>query len=149
MQHNRLKLSAHILQLSVSNDFEEACGEWKFVGAEILDKSCCPCGQTIKERCYLENKLNGNTTHVGNVCVNKFMGMDTSNLFAGLKRLLDNPDGNANQAVIDYAKDRGLIYSSEIKFLTDTKNKRKLSQAQMGWKRKINWRIINDVRVKE
>ena len=37
----------------------------------------CPCGQEIKEHCYIRNLLNGNKTYVGNVCINRFIGINT------------------------------------------------------------------------
>ena len=147
MQHNRERLSNHILPMSKSSNFDSAVGEWDFVSAEFHDGEQCPCGQPIKEVCFIRNRETGYETHVGNVCVGKFMGMDTGNLFSGLKRLIEKPDSNPNQAVIDYAAKKELIYKGEINFLTQTKNKRKLSPSQLSWKRKINWRIINEVKV--
>jgi hypothetical protein len=148
--HNLERLTKHILPLSKADTFDEAVKEWDFISAEFHDDgSSCPCGQPIKEVCYIHNTVTDEFTHVGNVCVGKFMGMDTGTLFSGLKRLRENPEANPNQAVINYAEEKGLLYGSEFKFLTDTKNKRKLSAPQMSWKKKINWRIINAVKVKK
>ena len=85
-------LKKHILPLSQSSHFEEARKEWVLVDVEINHNwDHCPCGQNIKELCYLENQLNKNRTYVGNVCVNRFIGIDTGNLFAGFKTIRQSP----------------------------------------------------------
>jgi hypothetical protein len=71
------RLKSHILPLSASQSFNVARTEWSLVAVEISEEfDQCPCGQDIKEHCYIRNRLNGNQTYVGNVC-----------LFDGLKRI--------------------------------------------------------------
>jgi hypothetical protein len=84
MTHNFSRLKAHILPLSVADDFSVARREWVLFDVEISeDLDECPCGQEIKEHCFIRNRLNQNATHVGNVCINRFIGIVTGNLFAG------------------------------------------------------------------
>jgi hypothetical protein len=135
MEHNFERLKAHILPLSSATDFYAAKNEWKLVGVEIQeDWDNCPCGQAIKELCYIENQLNGNKTYVGNVCVNQFIGIDTGNLFAGLKRIAQDDTANANEDLIIHAYKLGYIFEKEYQFLMQTRLKRKLSPAQIAWK---------------
>lgn len=144
MDHNFEKLKAHILPLSKASDFYNAKNEWKLTGVEIQeDWGNCPCGQSIKEQCYIQNQLNGNETYVGNVCVNQFIGIDTGNLFAGLKRIAKDNNANANEDLIMHAYQLGYIYENEYHFLMQTRRKRKLSDKQLAWKQKINMRIVN------
>ena len=144
MSHNYENLKNYILPLSNSTDFYSAKNEWKLIGIEIQeDWDNCPCSKEIKELCYIKNQLNGNETHVGNVCVNQFIGIETGNLFAGLKRIAKNNSANANEDLIIHAYKLGYIYESEYKFLMDTRRKRKLSDKQNAWKEKINRRIVN------
>jgi hypothetical protein len=144
MEHNLERLKAHILPLSVSRDFNTARTEWILIGVEVSEEfDNCPCGQEIKEHCYIQNQLNGNTTYVGNVCINRFIGIETGNLFGGLKRIAADDTANANEDLIHHAYKFGYIYESEYKFLMDTRFKKKLSTKQIVWKRKINRRIIN------
>jgi len=148
-EHNFERLREHIVPLSQSDDFYSAKNEWKLVGVEINDDfDECPCGQQIKELCYLENQLNGNRTYVGNVCVNRFIGIETGNLFSGLKRIARDDQANANEDLIINAYKLGYIFENEYKFLMDTKNKRKLSDKQLAWKQKINRRIIGETVVR-
>ena len=146
MEHNYEKLKAHILPLSHSSHFETARGEWRLVGVEITEEfDSCPCGQNIKEHCYIQNSITGHSTHVGNVCINRFMGIETGTLFDGLKRITSDQFANANIDVIEHGYKLGFIYESELKFLMDTRFKRKPTSAQLEWKRKINRRITKQI----
>ncbi len=144
MEHNFERLKAHILPLSVSQNFHAAKQEWTLIGIEVSEEfDHCPCGQQIKEHCYLQNRLNGNTTYVGSVCVNNFVGIETGTVFAGLKRIAADDEASANEDLIEHAYRFGYIYEKEYKFLMETRFKRKLSAAQVSWKKKINRRITN------
>lgn len=137
------QLRDHILSLSVASDFDTARGEWKLFGVELRDDwDNCPCGQDIKELCYIRNERNGNETYVGNVCINKFIGISTGNLFVGLRRLVKYPSANANEDVIFHAHNLGYIFENEYAFLMNTRFKRSLSPKQRAWKVKINQRIL-------
>jgi hypothetical protein len=142
--HNFERLKAHILPLSVSSIFDVARQEWDLVGVEISDEfDNCPCGQDIKEHCHIRNRLNGHTTYVGNVCINRFIQIDTGNLFEGLKRIAADDTANANHDLIDHAYRMGYLFDQkEYSFLKQTVLKRNLSPKQLEWKRKINRRIL-------
>lgn len=142
--HNFERLKAHILQLSVASDFEQARLEWKLHAVEISEEfDQCPCGKEIKEHCYILNSRNGNKTYVGNVCIDRFLGIDTGNLFDGLKRITLNRGANANADLIEYAWKNGYLFSDkEYSFLKSTMKKRNLSSNQISWKIKINNRIL-------
>ncbi|HCD2859317.1 TPA: hypothetical protein NBL84_004359, partial [Enterobacter hormaechei] len=108
--HNFERLKEHILSLSVSKNFEVAKTEWSLHSIEVSEEmDFCPCGQDIKEHCYIENKKNGNTTYVGNVCINRFLNISTGTLFEGLKRIKKNIHANPNLALIEYANDKGYL----------------------------------------
>ena len=110
----------------------------------------CPCGQKIKEHCYIRNRLNGNATYVGNVCIDRFIQIDTSNLFDGLKRIAADVSANANHDLIEHAWNNGYLFSEkEYVFLKQTVLKRKLSPAQRAWKEKINRRILAKTKVRQ
>lgn len=146
MEHNFERLRAHILPLSHARRFDEARLEWELVGVEISEEfDRCPCGQPIKEHCYITNSVTARSTFVGNVCINRFIGIDTGNLFQGLKRIAADPYANANWDVIEHGLKLGFIYESERTFLIETRLKRALSQKQREWKRKINRRITEQI----
>ena len=55
--HNFEKLNEHIISLSESSCFGIAKTEWKLHFIEISEEmDSCPCGQAIKEHCYIGNK---------------------------------------------------------------------------------------------
>ncbi|TMJ12369.1 MAG: hypothetical protein E6G94_13970 [Alphaproteobacteria bacterium] len=143
--HNFERLREHILPLSQSSTFETARREWDLVGVEISDEfDSCPCGQDIKEHCYIRNRLNGNSTYVGNVRINRFIQIETGNLFEGLKRIAKDNSANANNDLIEHAFRMGYLFGEkEYRFLKQTMLKRHLSPAQVAWKQKINRRILS------
>lgn len=144
MSHNFEALKAHILPLSFSTDFNVARSEWYLETVEISEEwDNCPCGKEIKEHCYIRNKVTGHATHVGNVCINRFMEIETGSLFSGLKRIAKDISANANDDVIEYALRNGFLFGeNEYTFLKQTKKKRNLSAKQLEWKQKINRRIL-------
>lgn len=146
MEHNFERLKAHILPLSRAKVFDVARAEWRLVAVEISEEfDNCPCGQEIKEHCYIRNSVTGHETYVGNVCINRFIGIDTGNLFDGLRRIAEDDTANANADVIEYANERGFLYDNDYDFLKSTRLKRSLSEKQKAWKRKINRRILNKI----
>lgn len=151
MTRNFEKLKDHILSLSEADDFDAARKEWDLINVEVSEElGKCPCGQSIKEHCHIRNNLNGNTTWVGNVCIKRFIGINTGQLFAGLKRIVQNPSANPNEDLIIYADEFGYIYSKEeYQFLMNIRHKRNQSQKQIAWKKKINRRIINKIVVQK
>lgn len=148
--HNKQQLAAHIIPLSIANTFDLARQEWDLVAVEISEEwDSCPCGQDIKEHCYIRNRLNGNSTYVGNVCINRFIQIDTGNLFDGLRRIAADDSANANHDLIEHAYRMGYLYGEkEYIFLKQTALKRSLSTAQTAWKKKINRRILLQTVVK-
>lgn len=142
------RLSNHILSLSVNKtDFNEAKKEWELDIIVVTENfGSCPCGQAIKEHCQLKNKLNQKTTYVGNVCVHRFIEINTKPIFNGFKRVQKRNVATPNAELIQYAWERGYLYSrKEYDFLESIKGKRKLSEGQEGWLTKINRRIVETI----
>ena len=141
------KLKVHILRLSNSLDFNEAIKEWEWIGVSYAENwDSCPCSQDIKEVCHIKNKVNGNTTHVGNNCIKKFLDVDTGSVFRLFKKLADNPDMVIPNKLIGYASRFGYIYEGEVKFLGSlVKSKYALSEKQKAWRDKIVYRLLNRV----
>ncbi|WNH51573.1 hypothetical protein [Stenotrophomonas oahuensis] len=143
--HNFERLRDHILPLSRATTFSVAVTEWDLVAVEISDEfDSCPCGQEIKEHCFIHNRITGHRTHVGNVCINRFLAIDTGTLFDGLKRI-KNSQGRANLDLIEHAYRMGYLYDlNEYEFLVKIKRKRILSPKQAAWEQKIHRRILSE-----
>lgn len=139
------QLFKNIIELSVSDNWEFARGEWILEGIEILtDKDeyeTCLCGHyPIKEVCYLENKENHNKAIVGNCCVEKFLGEKQSKVFNALTK------GKINREVISLSLKKGIVNENESKFLFDVWRKRVLSPKQNNWKEILLTRIQKGVK---
>lgn len=145
-RHDLERLKAHILSLSRSTDFATACEEWDLTHVQVYLGSC-PCGMTIMDHCFLWNRVTGTSTHVGNVCVGRFMGLDGAgtSLFDGLRRIKAKPTAAPNAAVIEYASYQGILVGREGEFLRDTLRRRKLSPKQLAWRQTINAKIVSRV----
>lgn len=143
-QANFARLQEAILSRSSSPNWMAAKNEWRLVDIE-LDRAGqqCPCGQPIKELCYIENVQNGDRIFVGNVCIRQFLGIDTGNTFQGLRRIVEDDTANANEDLIRHAQKFGYIFEREVDFLLQTRRKRSLSPKQIEWKQKINRRILS------
>lgn len=147
--HNPARLELHILALSLAPDFKSAKQEWDLVHIEFHEEwDNCPCGQEIKEMCFIRNRLTGNETHVGNVCINRFLDIATGSLFAGLRKIMEDEAANANEELIAYADRMGYLFDKELGFLRSTARKRNLSTKQLLWKMKINRRIKDKIVVR-
>jgi hypothetical protein len=141
--HNLERLKQHILPMSDSQIFEIARSEWDLSFVELTEEwGSCPCGQSILEHCYIINRVTKSETYVGNVCINRFMNIETGSLFDGLRRIAADNAANANDAVIEYANERGFLFDKEYTFLIQTRRRRKVSVKQLDWKKKINRRIL-------
>ena len=84
--------------------------------------------------------------YVGDICVKQFMDIDAKNLFAGFKKIRENPKSQPNRDLIEYAFRRGYLYSEkEYKFLKDIEKIATLSEKQIKWLCFINRRIANKI----
>ncbi len=140
--HNFAALRAHILDLSVSKDWAVACLEWTYLRSHHEEGGVCPCGYwPITEHCWIRNRLNGNETHVGNVCIRRFRP-ELGTLMDGIERIRHNPGSAPNPALIEYASKRGWLSEWQQEFLGDTKRKRKLTEKQLAKRIEANRRIL-------
>lgn len=143
-QSNRFRLFAEIIALSVAKSWEEAKLEWDLKHVYREDEPMmCLCGHTpIIEICVLQNRCNGNLAEVGNVCVTRFLGLESDLIFAGLRRVAKNPSKALNEAATNYAHEQKWITDWEKQFSLDTSRKRKLSAKQVLKRVEINQRIL-------
>lgn len=146
--HNHAILSAEITRLSEASDWFPARAEWVLESIYFEDEpSTCLCSHhPIIEVCILRNRRNGNSAEVGNVCVNKFLGIPSKIIFDGLKRVANDTSKALNSAAVAYIRQKGWINEWEHDFLIDTGRKRSLSFRQAAKRKQINDRILNHVK---
>jgi len=141
-------LAAHIIKRSAASTFDQARLEWR-LDYIIIGDTNCPCSQAIKEVCFIINPVTKHTTYVGNVCINKFFGIDTGNMFASLAKLTKDYHHNPNRDLINHAFLKWYITEQEREFLLDTEHQRNFSIKQFAWKERIGYRITHRKRIAE
>ncbi|WP_230291717.1 hypothetical protein [Croceicoccus sp. Ery5] len=146
--HNHAILTAEIIALSEADNWSVARQEWHLQSIYFEEEpSTCLCSHfPIIEVCVLVNAKNGNTAEVGNVCVNKFLGIPSKIIFDGLKRVANDQDKALNIPAVDYIRKKGWINDWEYGFLNDTSRKRTLSPKQAAKRHQINQRILKNVK---
>ena len=143
-QSNQFRLFKEIVTLSTAKIWEEAKLEWDLKHVYREDEPLtCLCGHTpIIEICVLQNRRNGNYAEVGNVCVTKFLGLESDLIFSGLRRVAIDASKGLNEAATNYAHEQGWISAWEKQFSLDTNRKRTLSAKQTLKRREINQRVL-------
>lgn len=141
-------LKEELLKLSEATRWNAAKLEWAIDEIYWEDTpDTCLCGKfPIKELCFLRNVRNGHRALVGNVCVKRFLGLQSGSLFDGIKRISEDPEKALNAAAVDHAFSKGWINDWEFGFCTDTVRKRKLSFSQMQKRIQINNKVLAKVR---
>lgn len=142
--HNEYQLTQQILRLSNFDSWQVARTEWDLQEIYVEDepRTCLCTHFPIIEVCVLRNRLNGNVAEVGNVCVNKFIGIPSKIIFDGIKRVAKDRTKALNASAAHYAFRKGWINDWEHGFLTDTARKKVLSAKQMAKRDQINQRVL-------
>lgn len=142
-------LFSKMLKLSTVHYWDDIVLEWNVDDIYEDDEFCtCACGHyPIKEVCVLKNIKNGNVINVGNCCVKKFIGMDSSSLFNSIKRIKKDVNRSVSKEALTFYLNKFVINNIEYKFYNDIIRKRKLSDKQRAWKTKINNKIISNERL--
>lgn len=140
------RLHKEIVALSEDDSWYKAKLEW--ILDHVYDDNefqTCLCGHyPIKEICVLKNTLNRRNATVGNCCVKKFMeNIDSDSLFKGAKKIKKDAGKSINEALLNYAKERGWINDWEHKFYKNIIGKRKLTLKQRTCKEKVNNKILS------
>jgi hypothetical protein len=140
-------LRRRMLELSEARSWPEARLEWRLIAIRISPtfEECLCTHYPIVEICLLRNQRNSKMVEVGNVCVKKFMGINSHKIFACLRRIKKDPLKALNPDTIELFFSEGSIGRWERGFLLDTWRRRILSDKQEKIRLKINRRIIRRV----
>lgn len=141
---NKYKLIEEITSLSQSKIWLLVKLEWEldYIYFESEPETCL-CGHfPIIEVCVLRNRHNRNTAIVGNICVKKFIGLPSDNIFQAIKRITKDEEKSLNLETIKYAHNKNWISDKDFNFYSDIYRKRYLTSKQLNWKVKINQRVL-------
>jgi hypothetical protein len=142
------ELASGIIERSVAETWEAARLEWGLDSIYRQDTpETCLCGHhPIFELCELRNRINGNAATVGNVCVNRFIGLPSDLIFQGVRRVEKDMTKALNSAAVEYAWRRGWINAWEQGFCVNTARKRNLSNRQLATRIEINKKFLQNIR---
>lgn len=145
---SEFKLTKEIIALSVSSIWDAAKLEWSLAQIYEADEpEHCLCGHfPIIEICVLQNKQNHNKATVGNCCVKKFIGLPSDKIFQAVKRVRKDNEKSLNAEAIDHAYTNSWINEWEYNFSIDTMRKRKLSVKQLQTRKKVNEKMLFNMR---
>ncbi|CAJ0962226.1 unnamed protein product, partial [Mesorhabditis belari] len=150
---NFARLQEEIISRSNSKNWETARREWElsyiYMSGGNGPESCL-CGQNpIVELCVLRNNENRREAVVGNVCVNKFMGIHQGKkIFQAFHRVAKDSSKGLNEESIIYAHQHGWINDWEKGFYLDTWRKQyaTLSDKQRAKRTEINSLVMQMIR---
>jgi hypothetical protein len=143
------RLVEGIVALSVADSWHDAKLEWELAYAYLQDDppGTCLCGHfPIVERCLIRNHRNGHEVTVGNVCVTRFMGINSASLFRCFRRVMADVSKPLSGDAVVYAFERYWINVWEKRFCLDTASKRWLSERQLATRVAINERVLARLR---
>lgn len=145
---NFKQLRDGILPLSEASDWEVARKEWSLVAVRPADEpKTCLCGHyPIIEICGISNRITKKNTEVGNRCVRRFLGIRSDLIFAGIRKIQKDITKSLNADAITFFRQRGLLTAWEHGFLQDTMRKRRLSEAQLASRRRINEKVLKAIK---
>jgi hypothetical protein len=145
--YNLQQLKREILLRGKSADWEVAKREWSLVGIDEAEVAqTCLCGHyPIIEVCAIHNRLTHLHVEVGNVCVKRFLGIRSDQIFDGIKRIRKFPDRSLNSACIAFFGQRDVLTDWEYNFCSDTQLKRNLSEAQLRVRHRINDKVLGAI----
>ncbi|MCP4394605.1 MAG: hypothetical protein GY804_10115 [Alphaproteobacteria bacterium] len=145
MVEDGFKLAQGIITISEANSWDEAKLEWDLFGIYRTEEpETCLCGHyPIIEVCELINKKNGNRTIVGNVCVNRFLGLPSNIIFQAIRRVKKDNSKSLNSETIDHAYNKGWINDWEKDFYFNIMRKRKLTTKQCIKKEAVNNKLLS------
>ena len=146
--HNEYQLAQRIVELSEADNWQGARAEWDLHEVYFSDEpEKCLCSHyPIIEVCVLYNRMNGSLAEVGNVCVNKFIGLPSKIIFDGLKRVAKDQSKALNADASHYAFRKGWVNGWEYGFLNSTARKLVLTGSQIAKRIEINSRVLAKIR---
>jgi hypothetical protein len=122
--YNFQVLSREILSRSQATDWETARKEWVLTDIyESEESETCLCHHfPIREICVIRNRLNGQRTEVGNVCVKRFLGIRSDLIFSGIKRIRKDMSKSLNADSIVFFQQNNVITGSGLRSTSDARN---------------------------
>ncbi|UUL81895.1 hypothetical protein [Sphingomonas qomolangmaensis] len=143
--YNFEQLKAEMIARSSEQDWQQAKLEWDledvFRASEERD---CLCGHNpIFQICTLRNQITQSTAEVGNVCVERFLGMRSKRIFSAIKRVRDDENRSLNKEAIEmFRKLRIISHSDATEYLVFYRRRKNVTDDQRELKRQVNAAVL-------
>ncbi|MCI1141841.1 hypothetical protein MOP88_05135 [Sphingomonas sp. WKB10] len=143
--YNFKQLQAEMLARSQSVDWPQAKSEWDLEDVFIVNQDqVCLCGHhPIRQICTLRNSVIANPAEVGNVCVQKFLGMNSRRVVNALKRISGDIHRSLNKEGIEMFTNLGVISRVDADdYLLFYRKRKNITDRQRSLRASINNKVI-------
>lgn len=143
--YNFQKLCDEMITRSKATEWQQAKIEWDLEYVYTVgEKQTCLCGHhPIFQICQLRNAVNRNLAEVGNVCVHKFLGMQSKRVFAALKRIRADINKPLNPKTLEMFVGLGTISAQdEAAYLEFWRKRKCITEEQAKLKLRVNKAIL-------
>lgn len=146
--YNFEQLKAEMIARSRETQWDQAKLEWDLEDVfRVAEEQDCLCGHNpILQICTLRNQLTRHTAEVGNVCVERFLGMRSKRIFSAIKRIRDDENRSLNKEAIEmFRRLRVISYQDAEEYLTFYRRRKNVSDDQRALRREVNCAVLNYV----
>lgn len=143
--YNFEQLKAEMIARSSDQVWEQAKMEWDLRDVFVVNQDqICLCGHhPIRQICTIRNQINQNDAEVGNVCVQKFLGMRSRRILATLKKVRENPEKSLSKAGIAMFTKLGIISQIDSEdYLSFSLKRKYLTPRQRQLKERLNQAVL-------
>lgn len=146
--YNFEQLKAEMIARSHDKDWQQAKLEWDLeLVFQVSNPQVCLCGhQPILQICSLKNHLTGQQAEVGNVCVERFLGIRSRRIFSALKRIRADLKRSLNkEAIAMFQKLKVISYHDAEEYLTFYRKRKHVTDEQWELKQEVNQVVLDYV----
>lgn len=143
--YNFEQLKAEMIARSREKEWDQAKLEWDLEDVfRAPEEQVCLCGHhPIFQICTLRNQLTRATGEVGNVCVERFLGMRSRRIFSALKRIRDDSQRSLNKEAIEmFRKLRVISYQDAEEYLLFYRKRKYITDEQKALKGAVNAAVL-------
>jgi hypothetical protein len=143
--YNFEQLKAEMIARSREQAWDQAKLEWDLEDVfRVAEERDCLCGHNpILQICTLRNQLTQQIAEVGNVCVERFLGMRSKRIFSAIKRIRDDENRSLNKATIEmFCKLKVVSYQDADEYLVFYRRRKNITDEQRELRRDVNAAVL-------
>jgi hypothetical protein len=143
--YNFEQLKAEMIARSRDKDWDQVKLEWDLEDVfRVADERDCLCGHNpILQICTLRNQLTRQIAEVGNVCVERFLGMRSKRIFSAIKRIRDDINRSLNKEAIEmFLKLRVVKHQDADEYLLFYRRRKNVTNEQRELRQIVNAAVL-------